>query len=165
MTAQGFRHRGSVGLRLLGFLSLSLGSALLSGCGGGPSLAKVEGKVAFKNGTPLKGGSLILWAEGGKTEGAKGQPTGTIAVDGTFKVVTEGRPGAPVGRYKVTVLPGPAGAGAGGDPANMKGAPPPTASPLGRVLNPKYEDPSTTDLIIEVAATPPPDGYKLPVSK
>jgi len=164
MRGQRLWEHGGTGCRLLGFLGFSLGVALLSGCGGGgPALVPVEGQVLVGK-APLKGGVLTLLPDTKKGNTAKGSIIASIAADGTFKVMTDGKPGAPVGPYKVTISPPPPDAG--GDPGKLeKGGPTKVAAPPGRQVNPKYEDPTTTDLTIDVAATPPAGGYKLTPSR
>jgi len=131
-----------------------LGAALLLGltsCGGGPKLYQVEGKISMGN-QPIKAGSVTLYPEDPKSE-SKALPTGMID-NGTFKITTEGKPGAPLGKYKVTVMEG----GGAGDPAAMGGA------PKAAGLN-KYMDSAKTDLKLEVVESPAPGAYDLKLTK
>lgn len=66
------------------------------GCGG-ETHYPVEGSVSV-DGTPLAKGTVVLWAEKPSAE----QPSGDVE-NGKFKVLTKGKPGAPEGKYKVTV--------------------------------------------------------------
>ena len=93
------RHVGAV--CTVGVLLLSL-----SACEG-DSVGKtvpVKGKVTV-NGKALTRGSVVYWpdeAKGNKLS-ANLLPTSQIGQDGTYDLVTKGKPGAPPGAYKVTV--------------------------------------------------------------
>ena len=70
-----------------------------AGCGGvadAPSLAAVKGKVSLR-GKPLGGASVLFHPEKGPM--ANGQTDS----EGNFTVTTSGRPGATIGKCKVTV--------------------------------------------------------------
>ncbi len=62
----------------------------------------VKGKVTV-NGQPLKRGSVIFWPDESKGNKSEFKPNGQIGEDGSYVLNTRGKPGAPVGAYKVTV--------------------------------------------------------------
>lgn len=76
---------------------------ILSGCGAEnrPRLYPVAGYVLLA-GVPLAGGSVTLRPD--STHGGWEQPTGSIEADGRYQVYTQGRSGAPAGRYVVVVF-------------------------------------------------------------
>jgi hypothetical protein len=82
-------------------------AVLAAGCGGGtklPPLVPVTGTVTV-DGQPVAGAQVGLWPQ---WQGAPPmQCFGTTDASGNFKVLTDGKEGAPVGQYKVTVTPGP----------------------------------------------------------
>jgi hypothetical protein len=89
------------------------------GCGGGPTMATVTGKVTH-NGEPLTAGSIFLHPVG-EVEW-KGPPPGSVLqLDGRFTIATHRLgSGAPLGTYKVTLdraLAGRVGKPDLGDPA------------------------------------------------
>jgi len=61
----------------------------------------VKGKVTVK-GVPLKNGSVAYWPDDGKDKAGL-TPTSQIREDGTYDLITRSKPGAPPGKYKVTV--------------------------------------------------------------
>ncbi len=75
----------------------SLGFIATTGCGGGgPTIAKVTGKVTLK-GTPIKGANVQFHPEKGP------MAIGITDDQGNFTLTTNGRPGAPVGLNKVAI--------------------------------------------------------------
>jgi hypothetical protein len=87
------------------FLAVALLSpAFICGCGGGPKLVSVTGKV-LHNGQPLTAGSIVLHpAEGNDWQGA--DPSSVLQVDGSFSINTFPHgDGAPPGKYKVMLAP------------------------------------------------------------
>lgn len=134
-----------------------LGAALLAagGCGGDPigRTVPVTGKVIV-DGKPLSTGSVTFWPEESKGDNSKLEATGQIGKDGTYTLNTRGKPGAPPGRYKVTVT-----AQAEPDAKN------PYAPPK-HLINPSYAAKETTSLkVIEVVENPAPDAYDLIVTR
>jgi hypothetical protein len=129
---------------------------LTAGCGqGGQALVPVTGKVTVA-GQPLSGGHVSLFPYTGQpvqgpTEGAGGLSTGTIDSSGTYSISTDGRSGAPVGKYKVTVNPTMIPTGDG----KMPQAP----------FNSKFSDAKKTTLIIEVVGNAAPGAYDLKLTK
>lgn len=73
--------------------------ALLSGCGDtGPKLVPVSGRITL-DGKPLPRGAVSL-----RTDEHWEQPAGSIDADGRYVIYTQGRAGAPPGRYRVVVF-------------------------------------------------------------
>jgi hypothetical protein len=80
-----------------------------------------------------------------------GIPRGMIDSSGNYEIVTEGRFGAPLGKYKVWISP------------NMVPGPLLPRLPLvkGMVTPKAYMSPETSKLIVEVVANAPPGFYDL----
>lgn len=74
---------------------------IFSSCSDGPSLYSVEGKLLFK-GEPATGAMVVFHLEGDKSLNSP-KPTAEVQADGTFKIETTGKPGAPAGAYRVVV--------------------------------------------------------------
>ena len=126
---------------LVPFLCLSLPA-----CGTSDPIGKtvpVKGKVTV-DGQPLKQGSVAFWPKDGKGFEADGQ----IAEDGTYELSTKGKPGAPPGSYKVTVM-----AQTSTD----------STTPLkAKLLVPqKYTAKEKTDLVVDVVESPAAGAYDL----
>lgn len=144
-------HACSRGLsRALVLLLLALPAA---GCGR-MKLYPVEGRVLL-DGTPLKnkGGSVVLKADASKGNAIppRMMPVGMIQRDGTFKVTTEGRPGAPAGWYKVLV----SATDAAQNPNNE-------TRPL---LNVRYTTEASTPLAFEVVPAAASGSYDLKLDR
>jgi hypothetical protein len=139
------------GLALLGAV------ATLPGCGpSGPRLEPVSGKVTL-DGTPLKSGTVTLVADESKGTKQVGTSAGAIGSDGTYKITTDGKDGAPLGWYKVVVVTmGPGMGQVDTGPLNATARPTP---------QPKYADQTKTDLSFEVTASPKAGAYDLKLSK
>jgi hypothetical protein len=148
-------------LRLVGlFVLVSVCAA--AGCGKKlPSMSPVSGKVTVDN-KPLTGGQVTLMPEIPKPtlENAKPQSetvdvgisSGQIASDGTYKIFTAGKEGAPLGKYKITVTP-----------TMMPSSDPKVPFPIG--FNQRFANPRDTPLRFEVVASPAAGAYDLKVSK
>jgi hypothetical protein len=90
--------------RFLAVLTLAAVAVGLGGCGpkGAAELVRGKGKVLYK-GKGVADATLVFTPDG------TGVPAGgTTDKDGNFTLVTQGRPGAGKGNYKVTVLKAPA---------------------------------------------------------
>jgi hypothetical protein len=87
--------------RLLLRLTLALVALLPLSCGSGSTLYPVEGSV-FYNGHPAVGAQVIFFPETNDSLAAM-IPSTVVEADGTFKLNTNGQPGAPAGKYKVVV--------------------------------------------------------------
>lgn len=144
-------------LRLAG-LGMLINLWLVAGCGKPVApVTPVTGKVTVA-GKPLTAGQVTLIPDVGitppkvrsKTPRA-GMSAGQIDSDGTYKIYTGGKAGAPLGKYKVTVsratMPTPEGQTPASD------------------FNPDYSDAAKTKLKIEVVAKPSPGQYDLKLTK
>jgi hypothetical protein len=141
--------------RSVGMVVLA-GVVVAAGCGKKmPPLSPVSGKVTV-DGKALTAGQVALIPDVGipTQESAKDQaPTaglsaGQISSDGTYKIFTAGKEGAPAGKYRVTVTP-----------SMMPSADPKTPPPVG--FNREFTDPRKTMLKIEV----PSGSYDLKLTK
>jgi len=141
------------------------------GCGPGePKFISVTGKVNYDDGTPLKSGQVTL-SPGQGNDYKGGVPSGQIK-DGTYKIVTNGKDGAPAGQYNVAVQTvTPTGGGLAMDPnkAVASGTPlsPTGSSSMGDAppINAKFTAPDTSGLHYEVKDGQPAGAYDLKVTK
>jgi len=113
-----------------------------TGCGGGPNLIPVSGEVTV-NGKPLEKGSLAFRPETGQIKG--GDPGGTIE-NGKYTIFTNGKPGAPAGKYKVGIVAH----------QEIDSTKPTAVKPL---LDPQYNDPEKSVLKVEVVEKASPGAY------
>jgi hypothetical protein len=138
-------------------LALLAAVATLPGCGpSGPRLEPVSGKVTL-DGAPLKSGTVTLVADESKGTKQVGSSSGAIGSDGTYRITTDGKDGAPPGWYKVVVITMGPGMG------QMQTGPLTTTG--GVAPPPKYSDQTKTDQTFEVTASPKPGAYDLKLSK
>lgn len=130
------------------------------GCGKKQApMAPVSGKVTV-NGQPLTAGNVSFIPDVKIGDSAKGQEDtapsglsgGTVGSDGTYKITTAGKNGAPLGKYKVTVNPSMV-------PVADAKAPPPVG------FNAKFTNPQDTPLSVEVIANPEAGRYDLKLAK
>jgi hypothetical protein len=145
---------------LLGTVALGM-----TGCQKGETLYPVKGKVVLDN-EPLKAGLVTYVPDGAKDTKAK-SPTGQIQSDGTYSLMTDGRSGAPAGKYKVMIATTTPGMGG---PVEVDPKKPPQLAPLnpqgqGPEINEKYKSASTTDLTKEVSPTASAGAYDLQLSR
>jgi hypothetical protein len=76
---------------------LLLAVVVCVGCGGGPKLVKATGIVKYKD-KPIPGADILMMSE------ANGAPSmGRTDDQGRFTVMTDGKPGAWVGSYRVAI--------------------------------------------------------------
>ena len=129
-----------------------LACAALAGCGGdGLVLHPVAGRATV-DGTALRVGAVSFRPDAAKGNKSLHHPGGVIDSTGNFELRTIDRKGAPPGWYKVLVF---------ADAHDL------VAYPNGRPLtpkwltDPKYISEDTTDLSVEVVATPAPGAYDL----
>lgn len=123
---------------------------LSSGCGGGAaSLTPVKGRVTL-NGQPLTKGHVTFHPNKDKGNTFPGICVGEIGSQGEYTLQTKGKPGAPLGWYKVTV------SGTEAPPDNTKAT---TESPIDNT----YALPDLTPLEKEVVANGKPDAYDIKV--
>ena len=139
-------------------LAASVGAvATLVGCGDSSSnLVPVVGKVTV-DGQPLTtgtgNGNVSFRPEKGNP--SRQEPAGAIDPDGTYRLKTDGKEGAPLGRYRVMVV-------------DVEPIDPKSGFPYGKRkshVNYKYADLKTTDLVIEVVREPAPGAYDLKLKK
>jgi hypothetical protein len=133
----------------------------ITGCGGsGPKLYSVKGKVTL-DGSDLKAGTVAFIPDQARGNKVTKGPVGKINSDGTYTVATDGKDGAPLGFYKVTVNTEMPGMNAGPiDPSK-----PPTLPSGGGDINKRFTSAETTSLSVEVVATPQPGQYDLKVTR
>jgi hypothetical protein len=120
------------------------------GCSSGTSLHKVAGKISV-DGSPLAKGSVRFVPDKNKGNSGEAEPVGQIAADGTYTLVTNGKTGAPLGWYKVSI--DVTEAGDSSHPRYVKS-----------LINPRFHSPETSQLSIEVVASPATGAYDLNVS-
>jgi hypothetical protein len=147
-------HFGSrLAWRYVGVVALWGCVGMLGGCGESSSnLLPVSGKVTV-DGQPLTTGSVSFRPEKGSASSQ--EPGGEIDEDGTYRLFTAGKEGAPPGRYRVLVV--------AVDPNDLK-----KKFPYGKrtsFVNAKYSNPKTTDLLVEVTAASKPGAYDLKLTK
>jgi hypothetical protein len=124
---------------------------LVSGCG--PSLAPVSGKVTLANGNPVTTGIVTYKPDKAKGNNSTVEARGDINESGEYTLKTDGKPGAPPGKYKVTVYSAEAPSS---DPAKM------TAKQK-YFVNPTFADVGTTPLEKEVVTGAGAGAYDLKV--
>ena len=141
-----------VSLRVGLFVALVVGVFGLAGCTPPPAPTfPVTGKITYQK-KPLTTGNIIFVPDATKGNSSKESAFGFIGPDGTYSLTTNGRDGAPLGWYKVSV-----------DPLGMpkespaKGAPPPKAPPI----NAKYKKANSSGISIEVTENPKPGAYDI----
>ena len=132
----------------------TLSVLLLTGCGGDDAtLVPVVGKVTL-DGSPLGKGSVRFQPDKAKGNTFVSEPIGEIGADGSYKLTTGGKPGAPVGWYKVSVN----GASSSEIPDSTK--PLAVKSPIAV----RFNDPTQSNLSVEVVASGAAGAYDLKVS-
>lgn len=108
----------------------------------GPKLQKVTGKLLV-DGQPAAGASLLFF-----TPGQKGGvvPSANVGPDGSFEIVTNGKPGVMTGNYNVTAIwPDPAKVEAAMKDRSGKSDPP-------DLLGGKYSIPESSPLKAEIGS-------------
>jgi hypothetical protein len=140
--------------RFLLLIGTACGILIAGGCS--PSSEKfwpVSGKVTV-NGERLTFGAVSFRPDAARGNGSRHHPTGVIGADGTYRLYTVGRPGAPTGWYRVLVF---------ADENAEQGE----AHPLMPqwATDAKYTREETTDLWIEVVPRPAAGAYDLRLSR
>lgn len=131
--------------------------ALVVGCGGGPKLVPVKGKV-YVDDQPVGASESVKGFVVFHPDASKGNKTqeavqGTLEADGSFTVFTRDKEGVPPGWYKITV-----------DLADTKASDPYYYKPK---IEDKYLEADKSGLTFEVVENPEPGRYdiKLPSRK
>ena len=143
----------AVYLRAGSFAVLVAAVAVTAGCKPPPPAPTfpVSGKVTVGK-KALTTGFVTYTPDAGKGNTSKESAIGMIGADGTYKLVTNGRDGAPLGWYKVSVNPQ-------GMPSGD--TPPPKELPKPTAINPKYQKGDTSGISIEVKEQAPPGAYDI----
>ncbi len=153
---RGFRSLTRV--LVLGFLLFLLGC---SGGGGSDTLHPVKGRVLLdKKPITVKEGQTALVEYHPDKDGGSSVPVtprATVNADGSYELTTDGKPGAPAGKYLVTVVY-QAGPKAGAKDADLYAVPK-------SLINPNFNNVGGTFLKREVKANAPSGEYDLPVTK
>jgi hypothetical protein len=144
------------GFLYLAAVCLCGGVALVIGCGdsGGSKLLPVVGKVTV-DGKPLTTGTGKISCRPVKGSATSQQPAADIEEDGTYRLVTDGKEGAPPGRYQVLVV----------DVVPRDPKDPFPYGPRKTNVNIKYSDPKKSELYIEIVPSPAPGAYDLKLIK
>jgi hypothetical protein len=126
----------------------------LAGCGGGggEKLTPVAGKVTVQ-GAPLTTGGVSFHPDAQKGNRTQHIPVGSLDAQGNYTLMSAAREGAPLGWYKVTVT--------AQEPIDLKN---PYAPPK-HLISPKFSDPGTSGLAVEVVERPAAGAYDFQVSK
>ena len=153
-------QQAGTGRRLAALLGLCVLLAL-AGCGKGDlKLVPVEGKVTV-GGKSLTSG-IVTYSLEGEPEGSKKvAPIGTIGPDGSYKLTTNGKEGAPVGRYKVTISTKMPPGSDVPDITGGGGKKPPPLETSSVKIDSRYSSLKTTPLKVEVSEKPPSGEYDL----
>ena len=140
--------------RLFPFAVLIAGVGLAGGCkgGGSSSLYPVTGKVTV-NGQPVASGYVSFRPDKKKGNDFGSECVGEIK-NGEYALQTNGKPGAPLGAYKVVVTGGEATT-----PDNTK-----VTVESSMTLNATYASADTTPLEVTVVEKPAPGAYDLKLS-
>jgi hypothetical protein len=132
------------------------------GCGKSEPLYPVSGKVMLRDGA-LTGGVVTFIPDDSKGNKTKLSPTGKIGSDGSYSLTSEGRSGAPLGWYKVTVNSDTPGMGGGTAPDPNKPSLP-TGQDTAK-FDPSFKDAARTKLRIEVVASASAGHYDLKLTQ
>ncbi len=143
--------------RPLGILSLcGVLSLTLAGCGKGAedrdNLLRVVGKVTV-NGKPLSTGAVTFQPDTTKGNNTPHIPVGQLDAEGTYKLMSATKAGAPPGWYKVTV--------SAQEPIDEKN---PYAPPK-YIIHPKFGNVQTSGLAVQVVDKPAAGAYDFKVTK
>jgi len=143
------RHRRLInGVAFCGMLC-----AAVWGCGsGGEKLAPVTGEVTV-NGMPLTTGAVTFHPDAAKGNSTPHIPVGTLDSQGNYKLISATKEGAPLGWYKVTV--------SAQEPIDPKN---PYAPPK-HLISPKFSEPNTSGLEVEVVTSPAAGAYDLKLAR
>jgi hypothetical protein len=143
------------------------------GCNQGPALTPVSGTITGADGKPLSVGSVTFIPDKDKGNKAAVSPVGQVDATGKYEMFTNGKKGAPVGAYKVTItanVPGQmGGAPAVKNPGDVKPGespmPLPDPNATASKVDPKFANADTTTIRIEVVAGAQPGTYDIKLGK
>jgi len=125
---------------------------LITGCGSAaPKIVPVSGTVTILD-APLPYGTITLYPDAAKGNASKLQPLGTIGADGKYTLTTDGKPGAPVGSYLVTV-------------SSVKPSQPGEYKPPEFAASQDYLDQTKSGLTLDVVENPAPGAYDVKLTK
>ena len=143
----------AVYLRTGSFVVLVAAVVVTAGCQPPPPAPTfpVSGKVTVGK-KALTSGIVTFTPDAGKGNTSKESAIGMIGADGTYKLITNGRDGAPLGWYKVSVT---SQAMPGADTPSAKNMPKPVP------INPKYQKSDTSGISKEVKEQAPPGAYDI----
>ena len=141
----------AAGLRAGSFVALLIAVVGVTGCESATPTFPVSGKVTVQK-KPLTTGVVMFFPDASKGNTSKEGPIGTIGPDGSYKLTTGGRDGAPLGWYKVTVSPQPLPTA---ETAAQK------TPPKVQAVNSKYFMPTSSGILIEVTDPPKPGAYDI----
>jgi hypothetical protein len=142
----------AVCLRAGSFVTLVVAVVGMGGCQDPPTPTfPVSGKVTVQK-KPLTTGIVTFFPDASKGNTSKESAVGYVGADGTYKLSTSGRDGAPLGWYKVTVNSQPVPTA---EPTGFKDA------PKGQPINSKYLKPDASGILIEVTDPPKPGAYDI----
>jgi len=143
----------SVCLRSASFAALVIAVVGLAGCSPPPPAPcfPVAGKVTYKK-KALPAGTITFTPDASKGNSSKESAIGMLKEDGSYSLVTNGRDGAPLGWYKVSV-----------NPLAMPTEMPPAGKPLPKppAIDPKYQKGDSSGISIEVKEQAPPGAYDI----
>ena len=114
-----------------------------------PPMAPVKGKATI-DGAPLTAGHVALHPEVVDPAVKVPPSNGQIDSNGNYEIFTDGKAGAPLGKYKVVVTP---------SMVPMQGGTPPVQ------VNQRFRVPTDSPLSIEVVETPKEGQYDLQTTK
>ena len=133
------------------------------GCAGDPfglgKTALVRGRATV-GGVPLQSGIITFQPDTARGNTTPHQPTANIDRNGNYELFTVGKVGAPLGWYKVLVT----AIESEEELAKQPSSPGRRRRPKS-VIDLKYRDPKTTDLVIEVVESPAPGAYDLKLTR
>ena len=131
---------------------------LVEGCGGPDygKLVPVSGKV-MKGTTPMTSGVVMYLPEGTSDKKKVVSPKGAIQSDGTYVLQTEGKEGAPLGKYKVVIQPLPKEEVQMTNPSKFVPPQP------GTTETPKYQNVQETPFTKEVVEGASPGAYDIAI--
>ena len=147
-------------------LLLLLGAAAcaISGCGGDPfglgKTAPVSGIIMIGD-VPLHTGIVTFLPDAARGNKTPHQPSANIDESGKYALFTVGKAAAPLGWYKVQIMAFETDK----DLEKRAKSPGQTGRPTKSLIDPKYEDPKTTPLAIEVVENPVPQAYDFKLSR